>query len=98
MAEITERVVVGMISVLEGGNMQVRTDLIVERDGKEIARTYHRSTIEPGDEITPHHEWVQKIAAVIWTPEVIEARKKEVERLRSIDPAIPPVDPNSIKP
>ena len=95
---LTERVVIGMISVLEFGQLQVRIDTIVEKDGKEIARTYHRGTLEPGSDVSDQHEWVQKIAELIWTPEVIERRKEEVKRLRLADPMIPPVDPNSIKP
>jgi hypothetical protein len=94
---ITERQVIGMISVLEWGQFQVRIDTIVERDGVEIARTYFRTTFEPGDDVSNQHEWVRAIANLLWTDEVIKTRKIEFERLTKLDPFLPPVDPNSIK-
>ena len=44
---LTERTEIGSINVLPMGQIQVRTDTIIERDGVEISRTYHRHVVEP---------------------------------------------------
>jgi hypothetical protein len=46
---------------------------IIERDGVEIGRSYHRHTRVPGDDMTGEPTEMQVIAAAIWTPEVIAA-------------------------
>lgn len=40
-------------------------------DGVEIARTFHRHVVHPGDNVSNEDPKVQSIANVIWTPEVI---------------------------
>ena len=84
---VTERKTIGMISVLSAGQFQVREDTIIERDGIELTRTYHRTTFEPGADVSNQHEWVQKIASAIWTQELIEARKAQINKaLASMPP------------
>lgn len=46
---------------------------IIERDGVEIGKSYHRHTRVPGDDMTGEPAEMQAIAAAIWTPEVIAA-------------------------
>lgn len=53
--------------------IQCRRADIVERDGVEIARTYHRHLVCPGDDLSEECSEVQKVASVLWTPEVILA-------------------------
>jgi hypothetical protein len=48
---------------------------IVERDGVEIGRSYHRHSKAPGDDMTGEPPEMQAIAAALWTPEVIAAYK-----------------------
>jgi hypothetical protein len=47
---LTERKEIGSIEVLPLGQIQVRTDTVIDRDGVEISRTYHRHVLEPGSE------------------------------------------------
>ena len=49
-----------------------RTD-IVEKDGVEVGRTYHRHVRVPGDDVSSDCQELQAVAAALWTPEVIEA-------------------------
>ena len=88
---ITKEIVTGMISILEGGMMQIREDTVVKEDGVELSRTYHRTTLEPGQDVTGYSEKIQNVAAAIWTPEVIDARRIELEKIKASLPIPPPV-------
>ena len=57
----------------------VRRADIVSKDGVEIARSYHRSLFNPGDDLSGQPQEVQDIAAVVWTDEVIAAYKASTE-------------------
>ena len=72
---LTERQVIGSRNVLPDGQIECRTDLIIERDGVEISRTYHRHVLLPGDSITDEDPSVQRIAMAEHTPSVIAAFK-----------------------
>ena len=72
---LTERQEIGSREVLADGQIQVRTDTIIERDGVEISRTYHRHVLAPGDSITAQDPTVQRIAMAEHTPAKIKAYK-----------------------
>ncbi len=64
---LNERIVIGKIEVVEGDFVQVRTDTIVEKDGVEIARTYHRRVLSPGVDLTEEDARVRAVAEAVWT-------------------------------
>ena len=70
---LTEITKVDQIEVTENSSIQVRTATIIEKDGTEIAKTYHRHVVSPGDNVTNEDPRVQAIANAIWTDEVIAA-------------------------
>ena len=70
---LTETTKVDLIELVETNHIQVRTATIIEKDGTEIARTFHRHVKHPGDDITNEDPKVQAIANAIWTAEVISA-------------------------
>lgn len=70
---LTERIIVGRLEVLEDGLLQVREDTVIERDGVELIRTYHRRVLEPGEVVSREDARIRAVAAVVWTPEVIKA-------------------------
>lgn len=70
---LTERTVVDKIEVLESGKLQIREANIIERDGTEVTRTFHRYILNPGDDVTAEEQRVQDVAATVWTQEVIDA-------------------------
>jgi len=72
---LEEKTVIGSRDVLANGNIQVRTDTIIEKDGVEISRTYHRHVIAPGDDVSGEDASVQIVANAVHTPEVIAAYK-----------------------
>jgi hypothetical protein len=74
---LTETKKVDRIEVIENNSIQVRTANIIEKDGIEIAKTYHRHVVTPLDDISKEDLKVQSIANAIWTKEVIDKYKEE---------------------
>ena len=70
---LTETTIIDKIEIVENNSIQVRTATIIERDGTKIAKTYHRHSLSPGDNVTNEDPRVQTIANAIWTDEVIAA-------------------------
>lgn len=56
-------------------SVQVRTATIIERDGEEISRSFHRHVIQAGDDYSNESAEVQAICAVVHTAEVIAAKQ-----------------------
>ena len=72
---LIEKQSIDKIEIVENNSIQIRTATIIEKDGIEIAKTYHRHVISPGDDITNQDAKVQAIANAIWTEEVINNYK-----------------------
>ena len=70
---LTERTEVGQRTVLPDGQIQVRTDTVIERDGVEISRSYHRHVVAPGDDVSREDASVQTVANAVHTADVIAA-------------------------
>lgn len=76
---LTETKVVDKIEVVENGSVQVREATKIERDGVEIAKTYHRTVLTPGQDLTGQPANVQAIAKAAWTKEVVDAYNAQIE-------------------
>jgi hypothetical protein len=72
---LTETKAIDKIEVVVLGNLQVREVTTILRDGEEIAKTYHRWSFAPGDDVSAMPANVRAIAAVAWTAEVIASYK-----------------------
>lgn len=70
---LQETTKVDQVELVETNHIQVRTATIIERDGEEISRSYHRHVLAPGDDVTSEDPKVQAIANAVWTEEVIAA-------------------------
>jgi hypothetical protein len=68
---LTEKTIVDKIEVLENNSIQVRTANVIEKDGVEISRTFHRHVVNPSQDISGEDAKVQAIASAIWTEEII---------------------------
>ena len=53
--------------------IQCRRADIVEKDGVEVGRSYHRHVRVPGDDVSGDCAELQAVASSLWTPEVIAA-------------------------
>ena len=70
---LEERSVIDQITILEDGQMQVRRADKIFRDGVEIAKSYHRHVINPGDNLTDEDVRVQVVGRVVHTQDVVQA-------------------------
>lgn len=71
---LTERIVEDKIEVVGDFKLiHVRTANIIERDGQEVTRTFHRHVVTPDMDVTNQSAEVQGIAAVVWTQELKDA-------------------------
>ncbi len=53
--------------------IQCRRADIIYRNGKEIARSYHRHVRSPGDDVSHDCAEVQAVASALWTSGVVSA-------------------------
>ena len=68
---LTERTVEDKIEIVgEFKHIQVRTATIIERDGVEISRSYHRHVISPDADTSGEPAEVQALAALLHTDEI----------------------------
>lgn len=79
---LSEVKVIDKIEVVENGTLQVREATKIMKDGEEIAKTYHRTSFTPGQDLTGQPANVQAIAAAAWTPEIIAAYQAQLEANR----------------
>ena len=70
---LTERTEIGSREVLADGRIQVRTDTVIERDGVEVSRSFHRHVVVPGQDVSGEDASVQTVANAVHTAEVIAA-------------------------
>ena len=68
---LTERTVEDKIQIVgDFKHIQVRTAVVIERDGVEISRSFSRHVVAPDADITGESAEVQAIAAAVHTDEV----------------------------
>lgn len=77
--ELTKQTVVDQITVTENGAILYREATRILEDGKELSKTYHRSTLIPDQDLTGVPENVVAICNVVWTEEVISNYQAHLE-------------------
>jgi hypothetical protein len=80
---LTEIKVIDKIEVVENGIVQVREATRISRDGEQIAQTYHRWTLSPGQDVSDQPANVQSICQAAWTPEIIAAYQAQIEEAQN---------------
>ena len=71
---LTERTEVDKIEIVGPYRaVQVRTATVIERDGKELTRSYERHVVQAGDDYSNETAEVQATCAAVHTAEVIAA-------------------------
>jgi len=70
---LSKSVIVDQITVTDTGIVFFREATRVFDDGVELSKTYHRTSLIPGQDISGVPASVQAICNVVWTPEVIAA-------------------------
>jgi archaellum component FlaF (FlaF/FlaG flagellin family) len=76
---LTETKVIDQITVTENGIVLYREATRILKNGEQIAKTYHRTSLIPGQDLTDHPASVVAICNTVWTPEVIAAYQAQME-------------------
>jgi hypothetical protein len=79
---ITKEVVIDQITIQENGIILYREATKIIEDGVELTKTYHRSTLTPGQDLTGQPANVVAIANTVWTAECIAAYQAQQEANR----------------
>lgn len=75
---LTKTTTVDQITVTENGIVLYREATRVMEDGNEISKTYHRTSLTPGQDLTGQPANVVAIANAAWTQEVIDAYNAQI--------------------
>jgi hypothetical protein len=67
---LTENTNIDQIEVVQDWNIQVRQATVIEKDGVQVARSFHRWVLTPDQDISGQEQKVQDICNAAWTPEV----------------------------
>jgi hypothetical protein len=70
---LTKSTVVDQVTVTENGIVLYREATRILEDGVELSKTYHRSSLQPGQELDGVPKNVIAICNAAWTDEVIAA-------------------------
>ena len=67
--------------------VHIRTATIIQRDGVEISRSFHRRVLVPDEDVTGENEEIRGITDAAWTQEVKDAytafRAAQIEELET---------------
>jgi hypothetical protein len=58
--------------------LQCRRADIIEKDGAEVGRSYHRHVCTPGQDMSGECAEMQAVAAALWTPELTAAYEASI--------------------
>jgi len=70
---LTKITAVDQTTVTENGIILYREATRIMEDGKEISKTYHRNSLQPGQDLTGTPANVVAICNAAWTAEVVAA-------------------------
>ena len=75
---LTKTTNVDQITVTENGIVLYREATRIMEDGNELSKTYHRTSLTPGQDLTGVPDSVVAICNVAWTAEVVAAYQAQV--------------------
>ena len=76
---LTKTTTVDQITVTENGIVLYREATRVVENGNEIAKTYHRTSLTPAQDLTGVPANVVAICNTAWTPEVVAAYQASLD-------------------
>jgi hypothetical protein len=75
---LTKQAVIDQITVTENGIILYREATRIMEDGKELSKTYHRSSLTPAQDLTGVPANVVAICNAAWTSEVVAAYQAQM--------------------
>ena len=80
---LTKTTTIDQITVTKNGIVLYRESTRIIEDGNEISKTYHRSSLVPGQDLTGVSDSVVAICNTAWTADVIAAYQAQVTALQA---------------
>ena len=81
---ITKRTITDKIEIVgEYRHVQVRTATVIEEDGVELSRSFHRHVVSPTDDYSGETDEVKAVCQAVFTAEVVEAY--ELSQVAQVD-------------
>jgi DNA-binding transcriptional LysR family regulator len=77
---LTKTKVIDQITVTESGAVLYREATRILEDGVEISKTYHRSSLVPGQDLSGVPSNVAAVCGAVWTAEVVAAYQAAVQQ------------------
>lgn len=74
---LSEIKVIDQITITENGSIFYREATRILKDGEQIAQTFHRNSLIPGQDLEGQPANVVAICNVVWTTEVIAAIQEQ---------------------
>jgi len=83
---LIEKQIIDRIEVVGNAfpTVQVRRADVIEKDGVEIARSFHRHVLAPGDDVSGEDPKVQAVCAAVWTDDVVAAYEAYLQSNNSV--------------
>ena len=76
---LTKQVKVDQVTVTENGIVLYREATSILEDGVELSKTYHRSSLTPGQDLAGVPDNVVAICNAAWTADVVAAYQAQVK-------------------
>lgn len=73
--DLKKYVLIDQITITENGIVLMREVTRITEGDVELSKSYHRYSLEPGQDISGQSEQVKAICSAAWTPEVISSYK-----------------------
>ena len=70
---LSETKIIDQITITENGTVLYREATRILKDGEQVAQTFHRTSLTPGQDLTDQPDNVVAICNVVWTSDVITA-------------------------
>ena len=80
---LTKTTNIDQITVTENGIILYREATRIMEDANELSKTYHRSSLTPGQDLTGIPANVVSICNVAWTEEVVAAYQAQIAALEN---------------
>ena len=75
---LTEIKIIDQITVTENGTVLYREATRILKDGEQIAQTFHRTSLVPGQDLTGQPPQVTVICNAAWTEEVVNKYRQQI--------------------
>jgi hypothetical protein len=77
---LTKNTSIDQITISEDGSVFYREATRIMEDGNELSKTYHRSSLTPGQDLTGVPANVVAICNVAWTEAVVDAYQQSLQQ------------------